>query len=89
MGIGGFLNSDLKISIYGLERVQKYKYFDSWQGKYLCLVENLRGVFFLGALPHRESDGLTKGRHAPLADRRKTDRTAKGKPNTKLFRLDG
>ena len=51
----------------------------------LCLVENLRGVFCLGALPHRESDGLTKGRHAPLADRRKTDGTAKGKTKYKTF----
>ena len=85
MGIGGFLNSDLKISIYGLERVQKYKYFGSWQGNYLSLVENLRGVSFLGALPHRESDGLTEGRHAPLADRRRTDRTAKGKTKDQTF----
>ena len=85
MGIGGFLNSDLKISIYGLERVQKYKYFGSWQGNYLSLVENLRGVSFLGALPHRESDGLTEGRHAPSADRRRIDRTAKGKTKDQNF----
>ncbi len=51
----------------------------------LCLVENLRGVSFLGALPHRESDGLTEGRHAPLADRRRTDRTAKGKTKDQTF----
>ena len=37
----------------------------------MCFEMLLRGVFFHGALPHRESDGLTKGRHAPLADRRK------------------
>ena len=51
----------------------------------MCFEMLLRGVFFHGALPHRESDGLTKGRHAPLADRRKTDRTAKGKTKTPNF----